>query len=83
MRPDTIGHMPETRIYRPDECPDVEVLADGTWWRGELRAWIRRDDDWVADVQVSPSGEHPSHLDTFSVDDVRVDTVGQSTATSP
>lgn len=41
--------MPEARLYRPDERPDVEVLVDGTWWPGELHAWWPHEDgSWEA-----------------------------------
>lgn len=43
--------MPEAKIYDPHERPDIEVLVDGTWHQGELRAWFPADDGtWSANV---------------------------------
>lgn len=43
--------MPSQRVYPPAERPDVEVLVDGAWYAGELRAWTPGPDGWVAQVQ--------------------------------
>lgn len=63
----------ESRVYRPDERPDVEVRMDGVWHQGELRAWQQRDDgSWWANVQWRPApGE--TYLDTVPAADVRPD----------
>jgi len=46
--------MPEPRIYDPAERPLIEVLIDGTWYPGELRAWLPNDDGtWRANVGYS------------------------------
>ncbi|HXH77339.1 hypothetical protein [Nocardioides sp.] len=62
----------EVTTYSPDERPDVEVLVNGVWHPGELRAWQRRDDGWWANVQWRPrAGE--TYIDTVPAIDVRVD----------
>jgi hypothetical protein len=38
------------RIYPADDRPDVEVLVDGEWYPGELRAWYPRVDGWWGNV---------------------------------
>lgn len=58
--------------YRPDERPDVEVLRDGVWCPGELRAWQQREDGWWANVQWRPA-PGMTYIDTVSASDVRLD----------
>lgn len=71
----------EPRIYAPAERPDVEVLVDGEWLVGELRAWFPvGDDEWVAQVQYRPAGTTTRQIDRFAAGDVRPDmSVGRST----
>lgn len=41
----------EPRIYSGHDRPFVEVLVDGIWYPGELRAWLPNDDGgWRANV---------------------------------
>jgi len=43
---------PEARVYDPWDRPDVEVLVDGQWCPGELRAWFPDEvtGSWRANV---------------------------------
>lgn len=49
--PDILGYVAAQRVYSPDQQPDVEVLVDGQWWPGTLRAWRRTETGWVALVE--------------------------------
>ncbi len=64
--------MPVVRTYRPDERPDVEILIDGQWCRGELRQWSVADELWSAQVNWRRDvGE--TFIDTFPADRIRLD----------
>ena len=68
----TVSRMPALRTYRPDERPDVEVLVDGQWCKGELRQWSNDDSNWSAQVQWRrTAGE--TFIDTFPADRIRPD----------
>lgn len=57
--------------YKPFDRPAVEVLDDGTWYPGVLRAWYQRSDgSWWANVNwtVRPRG---TYLDTVPAARVR------------
>ena len=43
----------EPRDFSPVDGPDVEVLVDGTWYPGQLRAWLPRDNGWYGNVEYS------------------------------
>lgn len=58
-------------VYRPDQRPDVEVLRDGVWYPGELRAWQSRADGWWANVQYR-TAPGMTYLDTVPADQVRL-----------
>ena len=67
------------KVYRPDERPDVEVLVDGTWCPGELRAWTQHDDaTWTAEVRYQPVGSNSRTIGTFTAEEIRGDTVDRS-----
>ena len=55
--------MPEPRDFTPADRPDVEILVDGVWYAGELRAWLPRDDGWHGNVEYS-TGVGENRLDT-------------------
>lgn len=64
--------MREPKIYEPADRPDVEVLVDGQWLIGELRMWKPDgEDDWIAQVQWRPVGEHTRRIDDFPPAKVR------------
>lgn len=63
--------MPEDyREYPPADWPDVEVLVDGDWLPGDLRAWSRRDDGWHGHVQYS-KGPAQNYLASFPAEQIR------------
>lgn len=62
--------MPTQRIYPPAKWPDVEVLVDGAWYPGELRAWTSTPDGWVAQVQWRRAVAE-NRLSNFHEDQVR------------
>lgn len=65
--------MEQPPVPAPGDRPDVEVLVDGTWWPGELRAWERRDDGWWGNVQWrTKPGE--TRIDTLPEHRIRPDT---------
>ncbi len=73
------GHV----IYSGWDRLDVEVLIDGTWHAGELRAWDHdpADDTWSASVQWSPGPGAGNRLERFAAEQVRkVDGGGAVTA---
>lgn len=57
-------------IVFPDERPLCEVLIDGVWRSGEVRAWRHGDDGWIADVGYS-LGPAQNYLATFPADQLR------------
>jgi hypothetical protein len=58
-------------ILAPIDWPDVEVLVDGTWYPGELRAWFPvGDDGWNANVNCR-TGVAQQYLATVPADHVR------------
>lgn len=61
----------EPRIYPPGDRPAIEVEIGGTWYAGELRAWLRRDGEWLANVAWS-AGTASTHLDTVVAERVRL-----------
>jgi hypothetical protein len=66
--------VPTHHIPKPHERPDVEVLVDGAWCRGEVRMQTQLEDgSWRLEVQYRPPGEHSSYIGTFGVGDVRED----------
>lgn len=62
-----------SRVFRPDERPDILVTIEGVEYPGELRMWQQRDDgSWWAQVNWrSASGS--TRIDTVPADDVRAD----------
>ena len=71
--------MPTFHVPKPDDRPDVEVLVDGVWCRGELRMWTEHDEGaWTAQVQHQPPSSDSRVIGTLSADDVRQDTVGRA-----
>jgi hypothetical protein len=62
----------EPVTYCPNQRPDVEVHVDGTWHRGELRAWVKRArTGWVAAAyRTAPSMQY---YDTIPAERVRAD----------
>ena len=63
--------MPDQRVYRPDERPDVEVLVDGVWRVGELRMWRQEHDgSWLGQVQYRPD-EPTRVIATFPAEQIR------------
>lgn len=59
------------RGYQPADRPAVEVLIGDDWHPGELRAWMRRGDEWWANVSWSPRAGD-THLDTVPGSKVRL-----------
>ena len=64
-----------SRVYRPDERPDVEVRVDGEWHPGELRMRHHREDGWWANVNWRPK-PGMTFVDTVREEDVRLAQVG-------
>ena len=62
--------MPEPHVYRASERPDVEVLVDGYWYPGELRAWFPTADGWEGNVQYALTVSEDC-LGTFPSDHIR------------
>jgi hypothetical protein len=62
-----------TSFSRPDplDPPMVQVLVDGTWWPGFVRAQEQRDGGWWITVQYAVEGRN--HLAGFPEDQVRPD----------
>lgn len=59
------------RVYAPAERPLVEVLVDGTWHLGELRAWQHREDGaWWGNVNWT-AGPGLTYLDTVPSEQLR------------
>jgi hypothetical protein len=59
------------RIHKAHERPDVEVLVDGTWHRGELRgSWRRLDGADGCNVSWRERAGM-TRLDTVSAERVR------------
>ena len=71
--------MPVVRTYRPHERPDIEVLIDGHWCKGELRQWSQDGDgQWSAQVNWRRmAGE--TFIDKFPADRIRLDETGLRT----
>ena len=67
--------MPEYRVHPPDKLPDVEVLVNGAWCEGELRAWTPTETGWVAQVQWRRTAGTGDYLDTFPAAAVRLSSV--------
>jgi hypothetical protein len=59
-----------SRVFRPDERPDVQVRIDGVWYPGELRMWQRRKDGWWANVTWR-TGPGLTFVGSVPQDDVR------------
>jgi hypothetical protein len=69
----------EPRVYTGHDMPEVEVLIDGVWYFGDLRAWTPvGETGWQATVSynVSP-GEW--RVDQFPAERVRKAEEGGST----
>jgi hypothetical protein len=67
----TVLAVPNLRVYRSHERPDVEVLVDGVWRVGELRMWHQdADGAWLAQVQWRPD-EPTRIIGTFPADSIR------------
>jgi hypothetical protein len=66
-----MGAMLQVRTYHGHDMPFVEVLVDGVWYTGDLRAW-RQDDDhsWTAQVSWSKAAGE-TYLGIFAAEDVR------------
>lgn len=63
--------MPEPRVLKTEARPDCEVLVDGTWCPGELRAWFPSEDGtWRANRSGS-EGPAGRYVDTVPADRVR------------
>jgi hypothetical protein len=61
----------EPRLYYGHDRPLIEVLVDGGWWPGELRAWLPNDDGtWFANVGYS-RGPGQNYLATVPAECVR------------
>ena len=75
----TVLFMPQPVVYEPAERPDVEVLWEGTWCPGEVRM-VTWDDQGaeVHQVQYRRSGELSSHIDDFTADRMRPDSIDRS-----
>jgi hypothetical protein len=69
---------PKPIVYATIDRPDVEVLYDGTWCPGEVRAvrWV--DGLERHEVQYRRPGELSSNIDDFTADQVRRDTIDRS-----
>jgi len=62
------------RLFRPHERPDaLVVLDDGDEVEGELRAWKRGPDGWVASVQWRRGPGQGTRTGDFPADRVRED----------
>ncbi len=63
--------MRQVITYTGHDQPLVEVLVDGDWYPGDLRAWRQHDDGtWTAQVTWSrAAGE--KRIDAFPADHVR------------
>jgi hypothetical protein len=71
--------MPEPIVYAARERPDVEVLWERAWCKGELRMQTQdRAGQWLCSVQYRRPGELSSHIDTFAAERVRLDVVDRS-----
>lgn len=65
--------MPVVRTYRPDQRPDVEILVDGRWCKGELRQWsVDSQQQWSAQVSWRRRAGQ-TRIDTFPAEVVRLD----------
>lgn len=58
------------RTFPPAERPDIEVLVDGTWHPGELRAWHLRAGAWWANVNYR-LGAAQQYVNVVPADHVR------------
>lgn len=66
-------------MYAPADRPDVEVLVDGEWRPGELRAWYPvGETDWEGLVDWQPSGSLSRRPDRFPAGQIREDTIDRS-----
>lgn len=72
--------MPVVRTYRADERPDVEILVDGQWCKGELRQWsVDGSDNWSAQVTWRRQlGQ--TYIDTIPENRIRPDKTGRPTS---
>ncbi|WP_426243798.1 hypothetical protein [Nocardioides sp. LHG3406-4] len=62
--------MREPQVYSGWERPLVEVLVDGIWYPGGLRAWLPvGEDEWAANVSWTRS-PGSAFLDTVTADRV-------------
>lgn len=70
--------MAVVRTYRPDERPDVEILIDGNWCKGELRQWtVDRERNWAARANWRREVGR-TYIDTFPADRIRPDESARS-----
>lgn len=76
FRASTLRHVEErqARIFAPADRPDVQVLVEGDWRPGELRAWYPAGETaWEALVDWQPVGSTSRRPDRFPQDRVRSD----------
>jgi hypothetical protein len=66
MAKELLDYQPTT----PGLEPECEVLIDGTWCEGFVRAWYRYADHWKASVQYSTQ-PGSNHLATFAESHIR------------
>ena len=65
--------MPVVRTFRPHERPDVEVLIDGQWFKGEPRQWsVDAEKHWSAQVTWH-RGVGETFISTVPAEQVRPD----------
>lgn len=58
-------------LFLPASRPDVEVLVDDEWVRGELRMWLQHPDgSWWGDVQWRRD-PGATYLGSFPADQLR------------
>ena len=63
--------MRETSVFGAAERPEIEVLIDGTWYPGELRAWIPAEEGaWNGNVSYS-TGVGQTYLATVPEDRIQ------------
>ena len=64
--------MLQVRTFHGHDTPMVEVLMDGVWHEGWLRAWRQHHDgSWTAQVSWSRGAGESSRMDVFAAADVR------------
>lgn len=64
---------PVHHVYTGWDRKDVEVLVDGTWYRGELRSWDRDTAGQWSGMVTWSAGPAQNYLERFPADRIRPD----------